>query len=196
MQIDNIQERRFRNSFHCATKIVQRHGGISTLFTGWGITTMKDCAYFATYFYVYEGLKHTLQNIGRQVQDDPSSQAYYTSFLSNAAIPLAGGAAGTAAWLVAYPLDCIRAGQQGQSLQRGGTPTSWQVFQALFRNHGVPGFFLGVTPTLVRASIVHSIRFSVYEGILWLFQHAWKEEIRRDQPHEWTICCGNTRLRG
>ena len=95
---------------------------------------MKDCAYFATYFYVYEGLKDTLQNIGvdRPVHDP--SQAYMSA-MSNAAIPLAGGAAGTAAWFVAYPLDCVRAGQQGQSLRTGGTPTSWQVFQAMFRKY-------------------------------------------------------------
>ena len=95
--------------------------------------------------------------------------------VSQVAIPLAGGAAGTAAWLVAYPLDCIRAGQQGRSLQRGGTPSGWQIFQTLLHSRGIQGLFFGITPTLVRASIVHSIRFSVYEGILWLFQQARRE---------------------
>ena len=155
---------------------------------------MKDCAYFATYFFVYEGLKHTLQRVDTVHTTGSHPQAH--TMISNAAIPLAGGAAGTAAWFVAYPLDCIRAGQQGQSLQRGGTPSGWQVFLTLFYSRGIRGFFLGIAPTLVRASIVHSMRFSVYEGILWLFQHSRREENRQYCSHEWTICRGNDNLIG
>ena len=161
MQLDNIEKQRFKNSFHCMRKIIKHHG-VGTLFSGWGITTAKDCAYYSTYFFVYEGAKQTLQQ----------SDARY---VSQAAIPLAGGAAGTSAWLLSYPLDCVRAGLHGQTLKRGVTPTAVQVFQDLVKKQGIRGLFVGVTPTLVRASLVHSVRFSAYEGILWLFRKYGRE---------------------
>lgn len=160
MQIDNAKDQRFRNSLHCLTSIVRDHG-VSTLFTGWGITTMKDVSYYSAYFFVYEGvkaslLKHldTLQPVGGHA----------------AAIPMAGGAAGFAAWFSSYPFDCVRAGMQGQSLKDSKTPTGWKVAQDMLRKRGIFGLYAGVTTALMRASLVHSIRFSAYEGLLWLFR--------------------------
>ena len=171
MQVDNIGKNRFRNSAHCLIDIVRNHG-FSTLFKGWTITTLKDCAYFSTYFFFYEGVKGSLL----RHHDD-----MYLSTVIPLSVPLAGGAAGVAAWLVAYPLDCVRARLQGQCLLESErrvkssttTPnTSWGLLQKLVRKQGWGGLYVGVTPTLVRASLVHSVRFSAYEGFLWLFSHA------------------------
>jgi len=178
MQIDNIQKNRFDNSLHCKRYIVTNHGW-STLFTGWAITTMKDCAHFGTYFFVYEGVKGTLLE---QHQDSHRGQASMFTAPKAAAIPMAGGAAGIAAWLVAYPLDCVRAGLHGQSLKRGPSPTGYQVFRDLLENRGIRGLYAGVTPTLMRAALVHSARFSVYESLLWLFR-AYGQQHGPDQDH-------------
>ena len=156
MQVDNIGKNRFRNSAHCLVDIVRYHG-LSTLFKGWTVTTFKDCAYFSTYFFCYEGMKHSLStHLGTNSQQ--------------AAIPVAGGAAGMAAWLVAYPLDCVRAKLQGQCLVRGRHVTSWDMAKKLLSKRGIQGFYVGVTPALIRASLVHSVRFSAYESVLWLLQ--------------------------
>ena len=179
MQVDNIGKKRFRNSAHCLFDIV-RHHGVGTLFRGWSITTLKDCAYFSTYFFFYEGVKGSLTaTLGIEGSSMPPS---WMCFPPSAAVPLAGGAAGVAAWFVAYPLDCVRARLQGQCLLEGrlvggraGTAVppknSWKLLQALVQHQGWRGLYAGVTPTLVRASLVHSVRFSAYEGILWLFSH-------------------------
>lgn len=154
MQTD--KEQRFRSSFHCMSSIVRNYG-FRTLFTGWGITTAKDCFYYGSYFFVYEGMKETLGG-------------------STAAIPLAGGAAGVSAWIVAYPFDIVRAGRQGQSIQDGITPSSREVVKDLLERRGIRGLFAGISPALTRAVVVHSLRFSAYEGLLWLFRNINQEE--------------------
>lgn len=157
MQLDNIEKQRFRNSFHCAKKIVQKHG-ITGLFSGWSVTTLKDCAYYSSYFFVYEGAKETLQKSDNRV-------------ISKSAIPIAGGSAGIAAWFISYPLDSARAGIQTQTLKKGANSTAFQVLSNLVKSQGVMrGIFSGITPTLARASLVHSVRFSAYEGIIMLFR--------------------------
>lgn len=157
MQLDNIEKQRFRNSFHCAKKIVQKHG-IKGLFNGWSVTTGKDCAYYSSYFFVYEGAKETLQQ-----SENP--------ILSKSAVPIAGGSAGIAAWFISYPFDSARAGIQTQTMKKGANPTAIQVLANLVKSQGVlNGIFSGITPTLARASLVHSVRFSAYEGILTLFK--------------------------
>ena len=161
MQIDNAKEKRFRNSFHCLSSIIRDHG-FRTLFTGWGITTIKDCSYYSAYFFVYEGVKGTLQKNIDLLEPIGGTAA---------AIPMAGGAAGVAAWSASYPFDCVRAGLQSKSLNDGKTPTTWQVLRDMIRRQGILGLYAGVTPALVRASIAHSVRFSAYEGILWLLRN-------------------------
>ena len=157
MQLDNIEKQRFRNSFHCAKKIAQKHG-IRGLFNGWSVTTAKDCAYYSSYFFVYEGAKETLKQ-----SENP--------IISKSAVPIAGGSAGIAAWSMSYPFDSARAGIQTQTMKQGANPTAFQVISNLVKSQGlIRGIFSGITPTLVRASMVHSVRFSAYEGILILFE--------------------------
>jgi len=87
------------------------------------------------------------------------------------AIPTAGGLAGALAWAVSFPLDCVRAGVQGQDLKdyrrRRG---AWQVFVDLMKTRGVRGLYSGVTPSIVRAFIVSGSRFTAYETALWLLR--------------------------
>lgn len=154
MQLDNIEKQRFRNSFHCMKKIIQKRG-VRTLFTGWGVTTLKECKYYSSYFFAYEGMKETLR------QSD-------IKYISKASVPLAGASAGFAGWLFSYPFDSVRAGLHGQTLKKGATPTAIEILQDVLKTQGVRGLLTGISPTLTRAALVHSVRFSAYEGILWL----------------------------
>jgi len=142
MQLDNIEKQRCRNSFHCMKKIVQNHG-TSTLFTGWGVTTLKDSKYFSTYFFVYEGMKNTLQH-----NMDTSNMIF-----SKAAVPVAGAVAGVTGWLVSYPLDSVRATLHGQTLRKGETPTALQVSKDIVAKHGVRGFYIGISTALTRVRV-------------------------------------------
>jgi hypothetical protein len=44
MQMDNIQAKRFRGSYHCASTLVKEHG-FMVLFTGHGVNTLREGAH-------------------------------------------------------------------------------------------------------------------------------------------------------
>lgn len=94
------------------------------------------------------------------------------------AVPIAGGIAGAWAWFVSFPLDCIKAGIQGQKLSnlqtRVTSPTGFvmdttrklkamDVLKKLLKSKGWRGLYAGVTPSIARAFIVSGCRFSSYE---------------------------------
>ena len=161
MQIDNVRERKFRNSFHCLNHI-RKHYGLPTVFTGWRITTLKECIFYSSYFFVYEGIKVTLLA--------PEEEGGH-NLDPRLAVPLSGASAGCVSWLLAFPVDSVRAGVQSQSLSRRATPTGYQMYRNLVQSRGgVAGLFMGVSPTLMRGFLVHSTRFSVFESAIWLFR--------------------------
>lgn len=127
-----------------------------------------------------------------------------------AAVPLAGGGAGCAAWLLSYPLDCAKSNLQGRRLVahtisaphpanistsrvlRGGSraaaasvgaaavppapplgaaaaaaPSAWAVARHLVAARGWRGLYAGLAPSLARAFVVSSSRFSAYEAARW-----------------------------
>lgn len=161
MQVDNINKKQYRGSYHCVTFIAQKHG-IPALFTGIVVTAARDVAYLCTYFYIYEGLKATLTGEGFKNE--------YLSVRTEVAVPLAGGTSGAIAWFISFPIDCVRAGVQGQSLERdinNPQKNGRQIFKKLIETTGFRALYRGVTPTIIRAFIVSSSRFSAYESTLW-----------------------------
>ena len=122
---------RFRGSFHCASVLMQQHG-LQVLYTGHVVNTLREGAFLACYFYMYEGLRQVLIEATSTSTTTTTEYPYYVSFLLNnnsdsikaAAIPIAGGLAGASAWFFSFPLDCVRAGVQGRDLlQSSGTGT-------------------------------------------------------------------------
>lgn len=82
------------------------------------------------------------------------------------------------AWLVSFPLDCIKANVQGQRLEGApgaeGSPqdrvTAASAARAIFRAKGLLGLYTGVGPSIARAFIVSGSRFSAYETMVWLIR--------------------------
>jgi solute carrier family 25 carnitine/acylcarnitine transporter 20/29 len=154
MQMDNINAKRFRGSFHCASVLIKEHGFL-VLYTAHGVNTLREAAFMGSYFYVYEGFREILlQQIG-----NPQS-----------AVPVAGGLAGAFAWGFSFPLDCIRAGIQGRNLGDSIKRSAFKVLADLLRTKGVVGLYAGVGPSIARAFLVSGSRFSAYEGALWLIR--------------------------
>jgi solute carrier family 25 carnitine/acylcarnitine transporter 20/29 len=156
MQVDNISKKQFIGSWDCVTKLTRTHGPL-ILYTGFGINSIREIAFLTTYFGLYEGLRQTFGDLaGRHP-------------ISTWTIPVAGGFAGAASWFLSFPLDCIRAGVQGQDMssQRKG---SLKVLWYLMETKGVKGVYGGVSPSIVRAFLVSGSRFSAYEGALWLLR--------------------------
>lgn len=147
------------SSIMSATKI-SRDYGISALFTGHGVNSLRECIFIGCYFTFYEHTKEMWTRITTKL-----------GLPSGTAIPLAGGMSGAASWFLSFPLDCIKSNIQGCSLRAservhklGAVATA----KKLLRERGIRGLYQGASPSIARAFIVSSSRFTIYEGTLEL----------------------------
>ena len=151
--MDNITKKEFHGSWHCVRTLVQRHGA-GIVYTGHGVNTLREAAFLGNYFYVYEGMREFfITHHWLQVQ---------------VAVPFAGGLSGALAWFVSFPLDCVRAGVQGQPLPV--QKSAVQVFSHLMRDRGIRGLYAGASASVTRAFLVSGSRFSAYEFALFLLR--------------------------
>ena len=173
MQIDNVSEKRYRGSFHCLKTLIEEHG-LKVIYTGHVINTFREGAFLGTYFYTYEGMRFFLQH-----KFDPIQQEEGVNSKGGAwTVPLAGGLSGAWAWFLTFPLDCVKAGVQGQVLPRKGKHLSesnikattvphklgaFEVLRELLESKGWKGLYSGVSPSIMRAFLVSASRFSAYE---------------------------------
>lgn len=169
VQIDNVREKRFKGSLHCLKTVTASHG-LGIIYTGHLVNTTRECVFLGTYFFVYEGFREMLffthKSLTSNSNSDKPSETH-----QNWAIPLSGGLAGSVAWFVSFPLDCIRAGVQGQSFNDSSPRKgAFEVAKGLMKTRGIRGLYSGVTPSIVRAFLVSGSRFSAYEGALWLLR--------------------------
>lgn len=154
MQLDNVTTKQYRSSLSCVTTLVQSHG-IGVIYTGHLVNTVREATFLGSYFFVYEGLREGL---------------VHSSFTTNiqVAVPIAGGLAGAWSWFISFPLDCLRAGVQGQRLppQLGAR----QVLMSLWKERGLWSLYSGASASIARAFLVSGSRFSAYEGALWMLR--------------------------
>lgn len=169
---------RFTSSLQCARTLVSSHG-VSILYTGHIINTVRESAFVGTYFFCYEGYKEDFCWLFNWIENfvlSSGNDNLNSSFSKSIAIPMAGGFAGASAWAITFPLDCVRAGMQGQPILPSSSQStvqfqkqgSLQILKDLLQTKGFTGLYAGVTPSIVRAFLVSGSRFSAYEGALWL----------------------------
>jgi solute carrier family 25 carnitine/acylcarnitine transporter 20/29 len=161
VQLDNVTAKRFTGSLDCL-RMITRENGISVLYTGHLVNTSREIVFIATYFGFYEGIRENLAHWHHASNDTKWNQW---------AIPAAGGLAGAIAWATSFPLDCVRAGVQGQEFSANTAKKSaMKVFSDLLASRGIRGLYAGVAPSIVRAFLVSASRFSAYESALWLLR--------------------------
>ena len=153
MQIDNVTKKEFQSSFHCLRTLTNRHG-MGVVYTGHGVNTVREAVFLGNYFFVYEGLREFLiANHWLHVQT---------------AVPVAGGCSGALAWFISFPLDCVRAGVQGQPLPAQNSAI--EITRRLLRDRGIRGLYSGASASITRAFLVSGSRFSAYEFALFLLR--------------------------
>eukprot|EP00979_Chaetoceros_neogracilis_P010963 scaffold2625_cov277-Chaetoceros_neogracile.AAC.14 len=165
----------YTGSWHCMTTLVKERGW-TVIYTGHAVNTVREAFFLGTYFYTYEGLRVFLQSaVSKTKVVDKDHTAAWT-------VPIAGGISGAWAWFITFPLDCIKAGVQGQDLSRltsQVSPTgevlasqklkSMDVLKDLLKTKGWRGLYSGVSPSIMRAFVVSGSRFSAYEFAVKLF---------------------------
>lgn len=135
---------------HAVAGILMKEG-VGGLYRGHAVNTSREMVFLATYFSVYEHSKTYV------------SAAFHKAI----AVPLAGGLSGAFGWLISFPLDCVKSHIQTHSTETNRlrfNPTLLQIV----RSKGVLGLYSGIVPSVLRAFIVSSSRFSAYESTLWL----------------------------
>lgn len=126
--------------------------GLRGVFKGFGITVIREIPGFSTYFVTYELLTRSSDNAP----------------VSTVRMLLAGGLAGTASWVLTYPVDVIKSrlqadGMVGQAKYNG-------AMDCLRKSLSAEGYgFLtrGLTSTILRAFPTNAACFTV---VSWTFR--------------------------
>ena len=163
MQLDNITKKQYQGSLHCVKTLITTHGP-HVVYTGHVVNTIREAVFIGNYFYVYEGMRESL---------------IINNILNvSMAVPVAGGLAGALSWFISFPLDCVRAGVQGQNLPP--TKSAIQIFNHLIKERGIKGLYSGASASIARAFLVSGSRFSAYEFALWCLRGGRKYEKHLD----------------
>jgi solute carrier family 25 carnitine/acylcarnitine transporter 20/29 len=149
----------YKNAVGAAAHITKAYG-MKALYRGFMVNTTREMVFLGTYFFVYEHVK-SLQLHVAAVHMSPSI-----------AVPVAGGLAGALGWLISFPLDCVKSNIQGVNLATHSNirVDTLAVARDLIRSKGVLGLYSGVVPSILRAFLVSSSRFSAYETTMWLLR--------------------------
>ena len=182
MQLDNVKPKQeYTGSWNCFTTLIRKHG-LRIVYTGHAINTTREMTFIGPYFFFYEGLRETFLRRQQELREEQhmtssssstsatSLSSYYMPIITNAklAIAVAGGFSGAMSWFISFPLDCIRAGVQGQSMPPG--KGAFQVCRELIQTRGIRGLYAGSSASIARAFLVSGSRFSAYEGALSLLR--------------------------
>lgn len=157
LQIDKSS---LRNSIYAVSHITKNFG-VAKLYTGHAVNTVREMVFLSTYFTAYEQCKYT------------SNDFLHNSQIS---IPLSGGIAGALGWFVSFPLDSVKSQIQSKALSDiSGRNSALVVFRKILAEKGLGNLYNGVVPSLLRAFIVSSTRFSAYEATMYLFDKIGKQ---------------------
>eukprot|EP01122_Echinamoeba_exundans_P016683 TRINITY_DN8530_c0_g1_i1.p1 TRINITY_DN8530_c0_g1~~TRINITY_DN8530_c0_g1_i1.p1 ORF type:complete len:299 (+),score=17.88 TRINITY_DN8530_c0_g1_i1:158-1054(+) len=155
LQLDNVQEKRFKGSIHAARYLVREYG-FTSLYAGFWVNTWREILFCALYFGVYETAKSSMR---KAFYDLTGTDQQVVSIL------IAGGLSGMAGWFGSFPLDTVKSNIQGQTLTKPYKQSlrMHSVALAQYRAKGIVGLYSGVGPALAGALIVSVKRISAYE---------------------------------
>lgn len=130
-------------SAYAVTQRILRQYGIRGLFRGITATALRDIGY-GTYFGAYEA---TVRYWPRTASQNATGKTPWLATLA------AGGLAGIAGWVATFPFDVIKTRVQSTFSKSLANPyrNTWSTAVASYRTEGLPVFFRGLAPTLIRS---------------------------------------------
>lgn len=136
---------------------IYRQEGCRGVFKGLGITFLREGPSYGVYFVTYEMLTKTFTK-------QPISTLHML---------LAGGFAGTASWVISYPIDVIKSRIQAESGNRYSG--ALDCLKKSIRAEGYSCLFRGLNSTILRAFPTNAATFAV---VTWTFR------LFGEQPNE------------
>lgn len=149
MQTQTAASARYSGAIE-AGKDILRNQGIRKLYRGQLITSLREIQAYGTWFLTYEYLIST-----------QTSEAVKRSDLPTWKLMACGALSGEALWLASYPLDVIKSQLQSQPIQ--SKFTALDAFRQTYAAQGLRGFWVGITPTLLRALPASACTFASVE---------------------------------
>ncbi|XP_046418929.1 mitochondrial basic amino acids transporter isoform X1 [Neodiprion virginianus] len=148
LQLQTGNGPQFSGPVHCLRHIY-RNEGFRGIFKGLGVTFLREAPGYGIYFFTYEALTRS------------SSPAPISTFN----MLMAGGLAGTASWIVTYPVDVIKSRLQAEVTGRysGALDCLRQSVSA----EGYACLFKGLNSTIIRAFPTNAATFTV---VTWAFR--------------------------
>lgn len=154
-QIDS--KRNFKNPSSYLWQTYQKNG-IAGCYRGLLLTIMRETPSYGVYFATFEGIRLFWAKEG---------------MLNGYQLLMAGGFSGIAAWMSTYPFDVVKTRIQAQPLlaprlsqsltgRRFSQQGILSHFKSIFKEEGLPGFFRGITATIIRAFPTNAVILSVY----------------------------------
>lgn len=138
----------YANELECIQAVLENEGWAGLFSRGLGPTLAREVPSYAIYFVVYGVLMQT-----------PTAIA-----LGSVAPLVCGAISGCACWIPVYPIDVVKT--LVQNTEGGDSVSSVDVAVKLYEDEGLGGFYNGLTPKMLRASVNHAVTFWVYDLML------------------------------
>lgn len=156
--INNQKQLLFKGPFD-VLKHMYSIGGFKTIFRGLVPTLIRESFGIGVYFMTFEALvQNTMQKF--QIKRNQVESWKLCAF---------GGLAGYAMWITVYPVDVIKSKLQTDNLGNWKFKNSLHVIKSILNSSlGWRGFFVGFTPTILRAAPANAATFVAFEWTMRL----------------------------
>jgi solute carrier family 25 (mitochondrial carnitine/acylcarnitine transporter), member 20/29 len=157
------------SNWQCVQQVYGQNG-LRGLYRGLVPFAQREMMGNTAYFMAYEtGKQFLLDKFVHAYPHLTPEQRHARTYQS---IAVAGGYAGFMYWLVVFPVDTIKSVMQADRLDKPRYRGVADCASQLYKEGGVPRFFRGISPSLVRAFPANAITFVAFETCLsFLNQH-------------------------
>lgn len=135
--------------------------GVRGLYRGFLPYAQREMLGNTTYFMAYEGAKEFL--LDRYVHNDPTLTPEKAHIRTYQSIAVAGGYAGFMYWIMVFPIDTVKSVIQADRLHNPQYNGVIDCCKQLYQEGGMPRFFRGISPSLIRAFPANAITFVAFE---------------------------------
>jgi len=148
----------YKNSIDCALQIYRRYG-IKGIYKGAQITMLREIVGFGAYFCMYEkSVRYFLKPGQERIQLNPLL------------LLLSGAIGGYSYWLLCYPLDSVKTKIQFDSFTKPRFTSIVDCIVQTKNEGGIPNFYRGLVPCLLRAGPVNAGGFFTFEYLKDFFK--------------------------